>query len=71
VRCRLCGEWFPDNDAVWDHDCPVIAADVKEFHRRVRPTLPQYRSIAHHVDRAGRPGDAHRRDREDAEPAAG
>jgi hypothetical protein len=51
VRCQLCGEWFPDNDAAWEHDCPVIEANVEEFHRRVRPTLPQYRTIAHQWDR--------------------
>lgn len=41
VTCQLCGNHFPDNDAVWDHECPAWQEEV----RRSRPRLAVYRNI--------------------------
>jgi hypothetical protein len=47
--CRGCGHHFPDNNVAWDHECP----EWEREREARRPVLPQYRTIAHHVDRFG------------------
>lgn len=42
IKCRMCGHDFPDNDAVWAHECPAWEAEV----RNSKPRLAVYTNIA-------------------------
>jgi hypothetical protein len=41
ITCQMCGNDFPDKDAVWDHECPAWEIEV----RQSRPRLAVYRNI--------------------------
>jgi len=51
VTCQLCGEPFPDKDAIWDHECP----EWDRIRRTAMPTLAAYRNLIHWYENAPGP----------------
>jgi hypothetical protein len=41
VRCKLCGEVYPDNDTLWDHECP----EWDRVRKQAMPTLAAHRNL--------------------------